>query len=171
MAWTRARCLTCFIVMTLWATATADSWVEQLHFITAQPGRRHRPPPCPPQPGVHWVRDPSSCSSYFICVASRPIRMVPCPHSTVWSVGARNCVPVHSLWDDCTHLPPGPAPSASSTQPSRHWTAASDSMSALVDPLHPEEERRENLLRASLNLFVRVCPSDFVCLLHTQTTT
>ena len=177
---TRARCLTCFIVAAslLWATCTADSRVQQLHFVTAQPaaGVRQAPLPlCPPQPGIHWVRDPSSCSGYFICVASRPIRMAPCPHSTVWSVGARNCVPVHSLWDDCPHEPhPTPQPGLSlslshssslspsfgrwtgalptSSQSARNWTAASDSMSALVDPLHPEEQRREKMLRACLDL-------------------
>ena len=138
MTRTRERCLICFIIMTVFG-------VVQLHFIMSQPGQPHRRLPCPPQPGIHWVRDPDSCSNYFICVASQPIRMPPCPHSSVWSVGARNCVPVHSLWDDCP--PPQPRPTVYSAQSARNWTAASDRMGTLLDPLHPQEERRETLLR------------------------
>ena len=135
------NCLVCFLVMTVFG-------VVQLHLIMSHPRHPHPPPPCPAQPGIHWVRDPDSCSHYFICVASQPIRMPPCPPSTVWSVGARNCVPVHSRWDDCPHLPP-PPPTPYSAGSARNWTAASDRMGALLDPLHPEDERRQKLLRAS----------------------
>ncbi|XP_070178403.1 uncharacterized protein [Littorina saxatilis] len=150
----RERFLLSFIVLSVFG-------VVQLHFIMSHPRHPHYPQPCPPEPGIHWVRDPQSCFHYFICVGGRPIRMPQCPDHTVWSVGARNCVPIHSLWDDCPHLslPPPPhslrqppQPTAFSvTRAARNWTAASDRMDALLDPLHPDQRQRETLLRVLPN--------------------
>nr|KAG5706528.1 hypothetical protein BaRGS_028699 [Batillaria attramentaria] len=150
MAHGRERLLISFIVISVFG-------VVQLHFIMSHPRHRHgNPSPCPSAPGIHWVRDPTSCSKYFICVASQPVRMPACPPRTVWSEAAKNCVPANSLWNDCPksqleHMRPAPSPSPKPTpysaEKARNWTASSDRMDALVDPLSPEKEQRERLLR------------------------
>ncbi|XP_025078284.1 uncharacterized protein LOC112554611 [Pomacea canaliculata] len=151
----RGRCIICFVVMLVFGGV-------QLHFIMSQP--RHPPDhflPCPPGPGVHWVRDPENCASYFICVSAQPVRMPACPKKTVWSVSAKNCVPLHSPWNDCPLaelLPTYPAPKLL-PQPTPYMekivsirTTAAERMGALVDHQHdPLNEYRSKIKRVYPN--------------------
>lgn len=57
--------------------------------------------PCPFFKGIKWIRDPTNCHAYFICVDGQPIRMPPCPQDNVWSDRGSNCVPFNSYWNDC----------------------------------------------------------------------
>ncbi|XP_076465470.1 uncharacterized protein LOC143297167 [Babylonia areolata] len=57
--------------------------------------------PCTNRLAIEWVRHPDDCSQYFICHFGQPLAMPQCPFGQVWGIGARNCVPEQSRWNDC----------------------------------------------------------------------
>lgn len=138
------NCLTAIIILTAIG-------VVQLHFIVRN-GRLIKDP-CTRSIGVHWVRDPKSCSEYYICVTGLPVKMPPCPKKYVWSVAGRNCVPEVSHWNDCPmdllnqHLEQQEQHRANDGAVAFHnpsnnsFSATSDRMDALMNQADPNEVR------------------------------
>ncbi|XP_041360363.1 uncharacterized protein LOC121376525 [Gigantopelta aegis] len=129
--------LALFIILVLFG-------VVQLHFIVKH-NQIVRAPCQGNNLGVHWVRDPTNCTKYFICVSGQPIKMPGCPRGYVWSVSARNCVGRDSRWNDCPVVVVEAAPMVVKSLKSKtvrvgrisNFSATSDRMDALLNKEDP----------------------------------